>query len=371
MASSHIETAVASGSNVKRARTRSTTFDKWSTWRLAHGCSPYFTPTDDPIPWLLYFADRYRTGQFNAQGVTNLRARSIESALRFIAQAHTTLGLRDPRLDSHGHIDFRLRQQQAYHARLDPTPSRVKPLPLSVLFRAHELATSWHTAQGDALAALIWIGFFFLCRPGEFVSTEDDHPFRLEDVSLFTGETALDPLLAPLPHLSQATFAALTFSTQKNANRGEKVGHGTNDHAVANPVHALVSRVAHLRLHHAPATTPLHRYFDPTTGQWQDTTSQHMTALFRQAVLLTPQAGLTPSEVSTRSLRASGCMALLHSGVDSDTRKLLGRWRSDAMMDYLTVQSRPVMQGFSQLMLTGGDYTLIPSTEPPGVPLVP
>jgi hypothetical protein len=60
-------------------------------------------------------------------------------------------------------------------------------------------------------------------------------------------------------------------------------------------------------------------------------------------------------------MRAGGAMVLLLSNVDTDKIKLLGRWRSDAMMRYLHTTARPLVQGFAANMVSNGDYVQIPS----------
>jgi len=50
-----------------------------------------------------------------------------------------------------------------------------------------------------------------------------------------------------------------------------------------------------------------------------------------------PSYGITPHEISVRSLRASGAMSLLCAKVDTDMIRLMGRWRSDEMLRYLHV----------------------------------
>ena len=45
----------------------------------------------------------------------------------------------------------------------------------------------------------------------------------------------------------------------------------------------------------------------------------------------------TYKEVSARSLRAAGAMALLCSGVDNDIIRLIGCWRSNEIIWYLHV----------------------------------
>ena len=59
-------------------------------------------------------------------------------------------------------------------------------------------------------------------------------------------------------------------------------------------------------------------------------------------------------------MRAGGAMALLLSNVDTDRIKLLRRWRSDAMMQYLHTNAHPLMQDFASLMVTNGEYAQIP-----------
>ena len=54
-------------------------------------------------------------------------------------------------------------------------------------------------------------------------------------------------------------------------------------------------------------------------------------------------------------------MALFNAQVDSDTIRLIGRWQSDAMLRYLHLQAQPVMQGFANRMLQGGDYVFVPN----------
>jgi len=56
-----------------------------------------------------------------------------------------------------------------------------------------------------------------------------------------------------------------------------------------------------------------------------------------------PTYGIQPNDISIRSLRSSGTMALLCAKVDTDMIQLLGRWRSDEMLRYWHVQSFPLL----------------------------
>ena len=82
-------------------------------------------------------------------------------------------------------------------------------------------------------------------------------------------------------------------------------------------------------------------------------------------VILGPALGFLPTDISARSLRASGAMALLCAQVDSDVIRLLGRWRSDEMLRYLHIQAEPVMRDFASRMLTHGNFVLTPNQDVP------
>ena len=58
-------------------------------------------------------------------------------------------------------------------------------------------------------------------------------------------------------------------------------------------------------------------------------------------------------------------MSLLSGGCDSDIIKLVGRWRSDAMMDYLHETSLPVFRKLASLMFNNGEHTFLPSETVP------
>ena len=214
---------------------------------------------------------------------------------------------------------------------------------------------------------MIILAFFFLLRPGEYTDTPSDStPFRFEDVQLFIGNTRLDIFHAPAAQLHLATFASLTFTDQKNGVRGEVIGLGQSKEPFLCPVKAIVRRVLYLRDNNATSQTPLARVFDGPT-----VTPSRITNVLRNAVsALGTDLGFLPSDVSARCLRAAGAMALLLADVDSNVIQLIGRWRSDAMLRYLHVQAAPLMHDYSQRMLTGGHYTLIPN-QLVGTQLVP
>mmetsp|Transcript_28708 Transcript_28708/g.83064 ORF Transcript_28708/g.83064 Transcript_28708/m.83064 type:complete len:342 (-) Transcript_28708:25-1050(-) len=327
---------------------------------------PFLHGLRDPIPVLLVLACRIRDGRASRSGHP-VRAAHVRDELHAIAKTFTRLGHPDPRLNSAGQMDTRLSDLYAAWAREDPPPTRVKPLPIQVLHHAQTLVTYAPNEFHRAAVDLAWIGFFFLLRPGEHCSTGTNHPLTLKDVSLKIGHSPLHFLTCPLTSLSSATHSGITFDTQKNRVRGEQLAHGRSGHSVACPTASLIRRVLYLRLNNATLDTPLCSVRHHQT--WVPVTSQAITSILRTSAAALPHLHLRPADITSRSLRAGGAMALLCGHVDADVIRLIGRWRSDAMFRYLHAQALPLINPLAPAMLEHGAFTLMPNSDlPPAVP---
>jgi hypothetical protein len=205
------------------------------------------------------------------------------------------------------------------------------------------------------------LGFYFLLRPGEYLGLPRLTQFRFGDVRLWIGSRALDHATCPEADILAATFVTLTFTRQKNGVRNETVGHGRSGHACLCPVHAVGQRLLMLRRQGATPDTPLNAFRDADSARWSFILPSDLTSRLRLALTMHPDPAFAPSDVSIRSTRAGGAMALLCAGVDSDRIRLLGRWRSDEMYRYLHVQAQPVMTGLAAAMLRGGSFRLTPT----------
>jgi hypothetical protein len=148
---------------------------------------------------------------------------------------------------------------------------------------------------------------------------------------------------------------ALEITTQKNGVRGELVGLSQSGHPLLCPVLAIIHRIRHLCLNRAPLTTPLYTYKD--SPRWSSINTTTLTQCLRQTVLAVPSVGIVPADISIRSLRSSGAMALLCAEVDPDKIRLLGRWPSDEMLRYLHIQAYPLVAPLAPLMVRHGHFT--------------
>ena len=350
---------------VGRTKRAISSWNAWSTFCHHLNIDPHLREIHDPVALLQIFAHRYRHGTLKPGG-RSVRSRTVEDSVRSIAQTFCRVGAPDPRLDSNHHIDFRLQRQYRAYSKKDPPPTRVKPIPVSVLTQALAVAYATTDVGNHAIGDMISLGFFFLLRPGEYtISPADSTPFRFRDVSLKIAGRPLHLPTAPPADILNADFVTLEFDTQKSGVRGELIGLGRSGNPHLCAVLATARRILHLRSHHAPDTQPLATYF--TAGAWHNVLCSDITAALRATVtFIGPHlVGLSPSDITAKSLRASGAMALLVSRVDTDLIRLLGRWRSDEMLRYLHLQAQPIMQRFARLMVTHGDYHLLPNAAIP------
>jgi hypothetical protein len=283
-----------------------------------------------------------------------------------------SLGYQDPRLQQSGKLDLRLHCQLQAYTKEDPLPARVKPIPLQIVQHVVQHCYSTRDTKMQAIGQMITLGFFFLLRPGEYAYTDNPEaaPFRLQDIHLLRHRMWLNVFTCPEHDLDQASHVALEFTKQKNGVHGELVGLGRSGHRFLCPVLAAIARIKHLRLHRALPTTYLYQYFD--NRRWTNVSTSELTQHFCVATtLLGHVVGITPADISIRSLRSSGAMALLCADVDPDKIRLLGRWRSDEMMGYLHVQALPIVAPLAALMVQHGFFTFIPNhaqSLPPNFP---
>jgi hypothetical protein len=179
---------------------------------------------------------------------------------------------------------------------------------------------------------MAYIGFFYLNHPENSRPTTSDSlsaPFCLCDIKLSIGRRVFNAAFAPIADIMNATFASLIFTNQKNAVRGEKIGHARTGHSFSCPVLALICHIVHLRHYNAPPTAPLYLQFLRPSTTSSVTAARITTMLRHSATALYLQLGINPLHISTRSLCAGGAMALLCARIDPDIIHLVGRWRSD------------------------------------------
>lgn len=346
----------------------------WVDFCLPRKLDPFLRNFQDPIPILEVFAAQYRDGRIAPSG-NPVKSRTVEDSIRSVGQAFARMGSHDPRINKiTGKIDFRLQQQLRSYARTDAPPKRVKPLPitivLSILAEAFNGVSTSNTRR--TIANMVCIAFYFCLRPGEYTgTTNDDAPFLLQDVGFYIGPRKLDNATAFDWEILAATAVTLMFTTQKNMHRNENIAHGLSGATLCCPVRATARQFLYHRHQRQRLLLPydgkvrLASFYTPS-NQIRPLQAKHVTDILRSHVGLTRSStGLSPDDISARSLRAGGAMALLCGKVDDNVIKLLARWNSDSMMDYLHQQATPVMARLAAKMYNNGSYSFLPNEYVP------
>lgn len=355
-----VEKTFSAGVTLKRARAQENHWERWAEFCHGHNLDPFLRDCVDPIPILQTFGQRYQDGRL-APSQRAVASRTVEDALRAIGQKYTSVGSTDPRKNCFGEIDFRVRRQLKSYAKADGPPIRVKPVPVTiVLYILGQAFGAIRSAGKSAVADMIVIAFYYLLRPGEYTGTAtDDTPFRLQDILLHKGTIYLNHRTEPAHRLMQATSAAYIFTRQKNGVRNEHIVHGRSMHQHCCPVLATVRRLLHHRANNSPEATPLASYYQG--GKRHLIRAKDVTDTLKNAAAVTSSTtGIRSAEITARSLRAGGAMALLCGKTDKDVIKLVGRWHSDAMMRYLHAQAEPLMRHLAKVMFNNGTYTFLP-----------
>ena len=274
--------------------------------------------------------------------------------MRQVGQAFSLLGMIDPRMDRTGaKLDIRLTRLVSGWKRADGGSIRRRPLPVALLQAATRMAQALDASLAHkAMNRLMWLGCFFLLRPGEYLKKPTSQfPFKLKQIFFRAGKVEFRADRIPLTwltdHVSALTFGGLQFDLQKNGVPDEKIGLGSSQKHLTNPVRVLAAIVLELRRH--PATTgdtPIYTYYDKY-GAARTITDRLMTTYLRQVGLSVH----TEQSPTIGALRCTGATLLLEGGIAKELIQLLGRWRSDEVFRYLHTQSEPMMQQLTDALV--------------------
>jgi hypothetical protein len=170
----------------------------------------------------------------------------------------------------------------------------------------------------------------------------------MQDVGLCIKGCKLDLFTAATVEVKSATSTSYTFTAQKNGNWNVKLVQGLSGDPWCK----------------ASLTTPVSSFYRDnrrTLVKAKDVTE----VMCHTMRINIHRTGIEPLEISARSLRAGGAMALLHGKVDLSNIWMMGRWHCDAMMRYLDVQAQPILGNYAARMFNEGTYSFFPDETVP------
>lgn len=329
---------------------------------------------EDQLTYMLAFGYSYSLRPGRNQDT--VRADTVGKAMAAVGQGLTKLGVPDPRKTGPGPRDFDplYLSFMAGLRELDGPATRAYPANITIVKGCRRCLDFDHPEWGltnQLVLDLVVAGFFWLLRPAEYLYSSAEgrsQAFRFCDITLTIRGTIYLAPTAPLHDVNNIRLidqACLTFTDQKNAVKGEQIGHKANSDPFFCPAKTIGRIVRRLLLSGAPPDTPIYSYYNPhhKHRKWMNATPQYITNALRiSAEALQTQTGIDPALLSARSLRPGGATALMCAGISSDYVGLLGRWKSDAMFRYLRTQAASMHMDYAQRMLDHGAYTFAPGT---------
>ena len=285
-------------------RTRSgynSAIKRYLTFTTNHGLDPL--PVQEKVLlWYIAYLD--------IQGLAPATVRNYLAAIRAWV---ISMGLREPVIWS-PRVHLACRAMTRTHA----PPRQVSPITFHILSSMIQLLTSSHDHL--LLASAITLQFFACLRASELCSnTHQARAPARSDISFYKKDSC--PIMV------------YTCHTSKTAVHGFEVHIGCSGAQVC----AVCIMYHYLITHPILPNDPLFRF---SSGQLLS--YEIYNARIKQLVRV---LGLDPSNYSSHSVRAGAATQGAQAGLDSDTIKRLGRWRSQAYMVYL----RPPPESYALL----------------------
>lgn len=346
-----------------------TAWRRWQRFCDAHQVNSTLVRVQGAAFYLQVFAYRLRHGHYTKDPV---RVGTVAHHLSAISKGIQRLV--DPKdlnpAISPGSYEHGARELLRTFAREDPPKDRAWPVTTAILDQLLREPPPRGTSPNKwrATQQLCVIGFFFLLRPGEYSKTKAEpgqtqtKPFRSKDMLFGTehssaSETA--PTLIADCNDPKIARAGLNFEDQKNGKKDDKISHTKSGHPTLCPVRALQQRKTELRT--CMENTPIYMFHHEQHNRLEAISASFLTKALRHAAAQCQHiTGIPADKISARSLRAGGATALLCAKIDKDIIKLLGRWRSDAVDEYLRTNVICTSHDtFSTLMVTSGNYRFL------------
>jgi len=217
------------------------------------------------------------------------------------------------------------------------------------------------THKEVALTQLCIGAIFFAMRSCEYLkSTHSEDSKRTKILRLKNIRFKKDGIILNhnSPFLMHADLVAITFEFQKNNRRNRTVHMFSTNDSLLCPVKAWASTVKRIwnTIPGANGDTRVCSYNDQ--GSTRDLDSNYARSRIRAIVELIGKTrlGFTKEDVGLHSLRSGGAMAMFLSGVATLIIQRVGRWESDAFMEYIREQVETFTLGVSSKMLLNQDY---------------
>ena len=258
------------------------------------------------------FAQAVREGAFAKGNHRDLVEETVSTTLAYVAQAFRSNNRKGPRLDNDGKTCFILQEHYRGYSNQDKGNKKQKALPVLVLRKLMDLA------MADKENSLSWLCiriFFFAMRSWEYLKSSHKGNSKRIKINNMRNKTihmfkTVDELMRPV--IAWATAIRRTLDTIPGASEDTKVC-SFND----------CGKITEIDLSYARAKI-----------------------LIGEGILK-----FSKEDVGLHSIRYRGVMAMFLSGVSDIITQRIGRWESNAFLEYIREQVEKFTCGVSEKML--------------------
>ena len=283
---------------------------------------------------------------------------TVNATLSYVAQAFRADNRPDPRLDVDGKMCFLLQEQMRGYRNQDGSKMKQKALPMSVLRKFHSIAVS---SRDKALAQLMIGAIFFAMRSCEYLKTSAEPTKRTKIVRvgkiLFKKGTII--MNHGNPQLETCDIVRITFEVQKNDRRDVSIHMFRSGDSILCPVKAWAHTVQRVRsIPGATDDSEVCLFHEEQASTPTLITAEYARLRLRAVVDLigVETLGFSKLEVGLHSLRSGGAMAMFLSGTAVIVIMRVGRWSSEAFLEYIRDQVESFTVGVSKRMITCEEF---------------
>ena len=217
----------------------------------------------------------------------------------------------------------------------------------------HDLAIS---EREKATAWLLTGAIFFAMRSCEYLRTASESTKRTKvlRVGNITFKKGSSVIPHDHPHLHNSDLVRIRFEFQKNDKRDVYIHMFRSGDDTLCPVIAWANTVRRvLKIPGATVDSHVCSFFDKNTNKVSLITAEYTRSRLRAMVVIIGEdiLGFKASEIGLHSLRSGGAMAMFLSGTSVVVIMRVGRWSSEAFLEYIRDQVESFTLGVSSNML--------------------
>ena len=310
------------------------------------------------------FAFTVRNNEFGRTSKTELRGDTVHATINYVAKTFREEGFEDPTLEASGKSFIGLQRQIRGYTDLDPATNKQSCIPLHVF--NHMIKTASDPLQ-LAIAQLTIGALFFAMRSCKYSHTNGDKNInncktkllKVRNIKFYSKHKELD--IFDQGAINSAKSVIITFKFQKNRTKFQSIKQDQNSsNLCAVKIWAtIVSRILSYPKGNINSSINMVR----TGRSYQFIKSTTIRSNIRKTVetIGKTKLGFSKDTVGTKSLRSTFAMLLYLNKIPTETIKRMGRWKSDAVFEYV----RANVEAFSKdksaniaKATTGNFYTL-------------